>query len=305
MENILITGGDGFIGSHLADELIKNNKLGLLDIKFSENSEHLDCKKTIGNVTNYDDVEKAVKDKDAIFHFAAVSRVEWGQEDPVKCLRTNSLGTLNVLEAVRKNNPKAIIFLASSREVYGEPKELPVKETHPKNPISIYGISKVAGENLALSYKKYFGLKVVILRFSNVYGTKRDLVQRVIPKFILQALSGQTLMLNGGDQILDFTFIEDTINGVLSAYNQTLNGNVIGEDFHFLTGKGASIKELANMIIGLCNSDSQVKILSPKDYDVHKFVGTYEKANKILNWKPKYSLKQGLQKTVKSFGSSK
>jgi nucleoside-diphosphate-sugar epimerase len=187
---------------------------------------------------------------DAVFHLAAVSRVAWGQEDPFKCWQTNQLGTLNVLEACRKAQTRPVMFYASSREVYGEPIYLPVNENHPKKPVSIYGMTKLSAERTCLSYSAISGLgqsvNYVTFRFSNVYGSTRDLPSRVIPKFMMKALRGEDITLYGGDQVLDFTFIDDTISGIMNAYTKSLDGHreLLGEDFHFVTGRGVSVADL-------------------------------------------------------------
>jgi len=294
---ILITGGNGFIGSHLADKLVeRGDDVTLLDLVFNKNTGHLDCEKVVGDLRNSEDVLKVVKGKDAIIHLGAVSRVVWGQQDPYKCFQVNVGGTLNVLESVRKTGNKATVFMGSSREVYGDIKSIPVFESSPKNPKSIYGLSKFTGEGLFQSFRKYFGVKSVIFRFSNVYGSERDLLDRVTPKFILNALSNKPLALYGGKQIFDYTFIDDTVNGILLALGKA--DDIVGEDFHFVTGKGTSVEELAKKIVKLCKSDSKIIVEPEKTFDVTLFVGSLEKTSKILGYKPKVSLDEGLKITA-------
>src|SRR3989338_3035167 len=196
---VLITGGNGFIGSHLAEKLMEEgDDVVLFDNVFNGNSKGIKCRKITADIRDYAAVRGAVNGIDAVIHFAAVSRVAWGQERPRECIETNSVGTANVLEAVRDSGNSAYVFLGSSREVYGEPESLPVNETHPKNPISIYGISKLSGEKLALSYRKYFKTKIIIFRFSNVYGSARDLPERVVPNFVISAVKNKPLKINVG-----------------------------------------------------------------------------------------------------------
>lgn len=299
---ILITGGNGFIGSHLADKLIEmGHDVTLFDLVFNKNTEHMNCEKVKGDLKNFDDVFKVVKGKDAIFHFGAVSRVIWGQQDPYKCFQTNVGGTLNVLESIKKSGNKATLFLASSREVYGDPKSVPVTESFPKNPKSFYGVSKFVGEKLSQSYLKYFGVKSIIFRFSNVYGTERDQLDRVTPKFIINALNNKPLVLNGGKQTFDFTYIDDTINGILSAFKKA--DEIIGEDFHFVTGQGTSVEELAKKIVKLCKSNSSILTEPEKSFDVGLFIGNCDKTSKLLGYKPKTDLDTGLKKTIELFKS--
>jgi nucleoside-diphosphate-sugar epimerase len=238
-----------------------------------------------------------MKGVDAVFHLAAVSRVVWGQEEPLKCWKTNVQGTINVLEACRKSKKIPAFFYASSREVYGEPKYFPVDESHPKNPKSVYGTSKLAAENACLTYSHNYGLNIVRFRFSNVYGSERDQLDRVIPKFMIKALRGEDIILYGGDQILDFTFIDDTVYGISNAYYKSIREEgIYGEDFHLVTGKGTSVSELSKLILEVTDSSSKVIRIKEKSFDVQKFIGDPRKSRNILEFESKTSLEDGLKK---------
>src|SRR5437879_12274159 len=155
----LITGGNGFIGSHLAEKLLtRRDTVSLLDLKFNTNTRFLDCEKIRGDIRDYQTVREAVDGKDAVINLAAVSRVAWGQQDPFNCWLTNQVGTINVLEASNKAASNPVLLEASSREVYGEPLYLPVNEGHPKRPKSVYGLTKLSAEKACLSYSKSSGL---------------------------------------------------------------------------------------------------------------------------------------------------
>ena len=246
-------------------------------------------------------MRKAVDGKDAVFHLAAVSRVAWGQQDPFNCWLTNQIGTLNVLEACRKAESRPVLLEASSREVYGEPLYLPVGEDHPKNPKSVYGVTKLSAERACLSYSDESNIarpvNCVIMRFSNVYGSERDLPERVIPKFMNRALRGEDLILYGGDQILDFTFIDDTVSGIMKAYSASLKGDdsILGEDFHFVTGRGVSVSELARMTIGIVGSGSKIIRQAANSFEVRRFIGDPSKAEKMLGYRPTVNLEHGLR----------
>lgn len=298
----MITGGNGFIGSHLAEKLLsRGDSVSLLDLKFNTNTRLVDCEKIRGDIRDYSAVRRAVEGKEIVIHLAAVSRVAWGQEDPFNCWLTNQVGTINVLEACKKAESNPVLLEASSREVYGEPLYLPVNEGHPKRPKSVYGLTKLCAERACLSYSSSSGLartvNHVVMRFSNVYGSERDLPERVIPKFMNKALHGEDITLYGGEQILDFTFIDDTIAGIVKLATASLEGDgtIFGEDFHFATGRGVSVSELANLVVGLVDSRSKIIHGASNNFEVRKFVGDLSKSRKILRYEPTVSLEHGLR----------
>lgn len=303
MGRVLITGGNGFIGSHLAERLIdRGEDVTLFDLHFNANSSHLSCAKVRGDIRHRSRVRAAVGKHDAVFHLAAVSRVAWGQMDPYSCWRTNQLGTLNVLEACRKANPSPTLFYASSREVYGEPQYLPVDEGHPKRPLSIYGMTKLCAEWACASYadpsRSERPFRPVVFRFSNVYGSHRDLPERVIPKFMAQALRGEDIVLYGGEQVLDFTFIDDTVEGILRAYTASLNGgkHLLGQQFQLVTGRGISVADLAEMIVALTGSESRIIHRGANNFDVRMFIGDPAKSLRMLGYEARIPLEEGLKR---------
>lgn len=268
-----------------------------MDVKFGKNTAHLACEKLRADVRDYGSISRLVRKRDAFVHLAAVSRVEWGQTQPVRCLEVNTIGTLNLLGAIRKRNPDALVILTSSREVYGEPSSFPVREADPKCPISVYGASKLAAENLLRSYGLTYGLKHVILRFSNVYGSPRDLPQRVIPKFMKRAVQGKTLEVYGGNQVLDFTFIDNVTDGIISTLSKALDGDtkVLNEDFNFTSNRGTSVAGLASLMGKLCGSHSKIVRRNARNFDVSKFIGDFTKAKTRIGYQPRHSLGDGLR----------
>lgn len=294
---VLITGGNGFIGSHVTDVLLKDGyQVSLLDLKYSSNTKGVNVEKIRADIRDYNALSKAVRNKDVILHLAAVSRVEWGQLEPRRCVEVNALGTLTLLEAIARNNQNSIIILGSSREIYGDPRVLPVKEDSIKVPINIYAASKLMAENLTTSYSRSNGVNFIILRFSNVYGSPRDLPERVVPKFARLALNNERLPVYGGSQILDFTFIDDVVRCIKNAVKKALDldPRVINEDFLLSSGQGTSIMQLAKLIKGVFNSKSKVIVCEGRSFDVSKFIGDSWKAEERLGFKIGCDLGRGL-----------
>jgi len=296
---ILVTGGNGFIGSHLCEDLVNSGySVTCLDINFDSNTKNLDCEKVIGDITDNSIVER-IKNYDMIIHLAAISRVDPAQKDPIKCYNVNVLAVVKIIEALK--NSKTKFIFGSSREVYGEPKSFPVLETDEKNPLTIYGSSKLASEQLLRTYRKLYDLNYLALRFSNVFGSPRDLPQRVIPTFIDSAINGSSLTINGGNQVIDFTFIDDVVDGISKVVKKMLSDQLdfIGQEYNFASGIGTTVIDLAKKIKKIFDSNSELKINEQRNYDVQKFIGDYNKAREIFSFEPKHSLDEGLVKYQK------
>jgi len=292
---ILITGGNGFIGSHLCEKLVHlGHDLTLIDSKFNSNSKNISCKKITKDIAS-DDLKKVVQENELTIHLAAVSRVDDCQENPIRCFEVNVIGVLKIVEALKSSNSKVIF--SSSREVYGEPQKTPVKEGDEKIPLTTYGTTKLSGEHILKTYRKIYGLDYVTLRLANVYGSIRDLPQRVIPRFIDLAKNDKPFTINGGEQIIDFTFIDNVVEGISSVVKniELGNKNIYGDEYNFSSGKGTSVKDLAILIKKILNSNSQLDINEPRNYDVQKFIGNYFKAKNTFSFNPTYTLEQGLR----------
>jgi len=293
---ILITGGNGFIGSHLCEFLTNEGyEVTSLDIKFGSNTKHLDCKKITLDI-NQNSISEVIQDSDLVIHLAAISRVDDAQANPIKCFEVNVMGVLRILEALKNSNTRLIF--SSSREVYGEPNSVPVKESDQRNPLSVYGSSKLAAEQLLKTYSELYGLKFVTLRLANVYGSDRDLPQRVIPRFIDSSRKNIPLTINGGNQIIDFTFIDDVIDGINKVIKKISNDGLdyCEQEYNFSTTVGTSIADLAKLIKKIFNSNSELTFNKARIYDVQNFVGDYKKAKNAFDFEPKYSLEEGLEK---------
>ncbi len=290
---ILLTGSSGFIGSALK-RLLEENGVEVIpfDIKNS----------TLDDVRDFSALQSKVSDINGIVHLAAVSRVKIAHENPLECVNTNIRGIVNVLESARRiqtdNNYPWVIF-GSSREVYGESAILPVTESSTRKAINVYGVSKLSGEELCKAYSDNYGLKVRVLRFSNVYTGKNDHLDRVIPKFILQALNEEDLIINGtGEEIFDFTYIDDTIQGIWGCIQEIERSTYLFDDFNISSGVPVSLKQLADTIIKKTRSKSKVEFTKPRSYDVNKFYADPNKAIKMLGFLPKVILDKGIDLSI-------
>jgi nucleoside-diphosphate-sugar epimerase len=296
MTKILVTGSAGFIGSWLREYFEKHDTLVVpYDIKDGP----------IYDVKDINMLKSYIKNIEGIVHLAAVSRVISAQEQPYECISTNIGGVSNILEAARtkNDNPPWIIF-GSSREVFGEPEVFPVTEKTPKIPINVYGLSKITGENLCETYSKYYDLKVRILRFSNVYTGINDHLDRVIPKFILQALRDENLYINGsGEERFDFTYISDVIQGIWGCVEEIRTSNSQLDDFNLSIGTPVSLKELAETIIEKTNSKSKIMFNPSRDYDVNHFYASPKKAVEKIGFEPSISIEEGIELAINDLKS--
>ncbi|MGH2638712.1 MAG: NAD-dependent epimerase/dehydratase family protein, partial [Rhabdochlamydiaceae bacterium] len=263
----------------LADlALSAGSDVKLYDINFDWRTNQIDIPKIRGDVLDARTLANAMKDVDVIVHLAGVSRVEDGEKDPVNCLHVNVEGGYNVAynAAILK---KRMVF-GSSREVYGNPERFPVHESDPKKPISTYGVTKLAIENILGTLSMKYGLRYTILRFSNVYGSERDRPERVVPKFLERAIRGETLELYGGEQTLDFTFVDDVVSVIRHVVDN--EATTQGQDFNVVSGRSTSIFELASLIKRLTNSESDIVTRSSRRFDALGFRSDPTKISNLM-----------------------
>lgn len=290
---ILITGGAGFIGSHIADYFIeKGDEVVVLDNLSSGKKENL-SKKTkliIGSVTDKEILEKAVKGVDCIFHLAAVVSVPLSFQKPKLCMKVNVDGTKNVLEAALKNNVKKVIF-SSSAAVYGNNLHTPLKEDEPHKPLSPYADSKVKGEKLCIEYSKK-GLKTCVLRYFNVYGIRQDPkspYSGVITLFSEKAKKSEDITIYGdGLQTRDFINVSDIVQANVLAMEK-LEGI-----YNVARGEEITIKKLAEEIIRISKSNSKIIYKAPREGDIKQSLADITKIKQI-GFRPKVSLIEGLR----------
>lgn len=295
---IVITGGAGFIGSNLAEELSKDNEIIVLDDLFAgklSNIRDLDIKFVEGSITDLDLLQELFKDVEYVFHQAAIASVPRSINDPVASNNANINGTLNVLVAAKDSGVKKVIC-ASSSSVYGDTPELPKREDMKPTPKSPYAITKLAGEYYSTVFSEVYGLKTVSLRYFNVYGPKQDPSSEyaaVIPKFIRKAQENKPPIIYGdGEQTRDFTFVKDVVNANILALER-------GEGvFNIASGSRISINELADKIIAMHGKSLKPIHESPRPGDVKHSLADISKAEKELRYKPEYVLEEGLRETI-------
>jgi len=299
---ILITGGSGCIGSSLASSLVKSGEEVLsFDIRKNPpiNESNSGINFICCNILDYNKISQLVSQVDGVIHLAALSRVVWGQKYPNLCREININGIKNILESIKNSQKKPWMIFGSSREVYGEQKNLPVSESAELNAINVYGSTKVIGESLCRKFSQKYKFNLAILRYSNVYGSLNDQLDRVIPTFILNSINGNDIVIEGGEQIFDFTHITDTIDGTLMAIDLiSKNNNYINTDYHILTGTGTTLQALVLIIERELNSNSRIVYNPPRNYDVMKFYGNPAKAKNELGFSSKISVTDGIRKTI-------
>jgi len=289
---ILITGSEGLIGRGFKDE-IRNSEYEFSGIDTAARPGSPDC----GDVRDPEKVAAAIDDCDGVLHLAAVSRVVWGQNDPVLCRSVNVDGTRNVIEAALASPKKPWVIFAGSREIYGEPESLPVKETDKLVPVNVYGDTKLAGEEMTLDARTN-GLKTAIVRFSNVYGRTYDHHDRVVPAFAAAAAFGNPMRIDGPDNTFDFTHIDDTVQGLQLLVKKLIHEKESVDAIHFLTGVPTTLGELARTANDIAGKKSELNIAPSRNYDVSRFFGDPARAEEVLGWKPSTSIGAGLTNLI-------
>lgn len=237
---------------------------------------------------------------DGIIHLAAVSRVAWGEADPTTCFAINVDGTANVLRAAAAQPRPPFVVFASSREVYGEMHAGRVTEDAPLAPVNIYGRSKLAAECLVDDARRE-GLRTAILRFSNVYGGRRDHPDRAVPSLTATALRGDPLRVTGGETFFDFVHTDDVVRGIDIALAQMMDGARSLPSVHLTTGVPTSLRQLAMAAIEQTGSASVIDETPPRAFDVSGFCGDPALARRTLGWRASIELHDGLARVAAQF----
>jgi len=296
----LVTGGAGFIGSHIVEALIENEAEVIVLDDYS-NGRRSNLPKTssgvelvTGDVRSFDFA--TLGRVDGIFNEAARALLP-SFENPLADVGVNAGGTARVLEYARKSGAKVIH--ASSGSIYGNPVRIPISEDHPARPISPYGVSKLASEYYCLMYKSEFGVDVTVLRYFNVYGPRQTVSEEmgVIPIFVKRALAGQALRVNGdGKQTRDFLNVTDVVRANFLAFRAKASGSVMN-----IGGGGmeVSILELAGKVKDLCQSKSEIVMAPPKPGDIRRLAADSARAKGLIGYVPMVAVDDGLRSYIK------
>lgn len=309
MNKILITGSEGFIGSHLTEELVKRgfevrafvlynsfNTWGWLDTLPKSIMDHVEIFQ--GDIRDPHGVEEALRGVEAVFHLAALIAIPFSYHSPDTYIDTNIKGTLNVLQAARKLDISRVLITSTS-EVYGTAQYVPIDEKHPYQGQSPYSATKIGADRLAESFYRSFNLPVTIVRPFNTYGPRQS-ARAVIPTIITQLLAGKDkIKLGALTPTRDFNYVKDTANGFIEIYR---SDRTIGEEINIATQTEVSIGDLARELILQINPHAQIvcegERLRPEKSEVNRLLGCNEKIRSLTGWKPQYSLQEGLAETI-------
>lgn len=290
---VLITGGAGFIGSHLADTLVDHADVRILDDLSTGTRANVPEAATFieGDIRDEATVTDAAADVDVVFHEAANSSVKQSVEDPLESHRTNIMGSVSVLEAARKADARVVS--ASSAAIYGVPDRVPITEQHPKQPTSPYGVEKLALDRDTMLYNDVYGLPTVNLRYFNVYGPRQVASEYsgVIDVFLGQAKRNDNITIDGdGSQTRDFVHIDDIVQANLRAAVT----DSVGESYNIGNGGSITIEELAESVRSVTDSASELTYTDPRPGDIPESCADISKAQRELGYDPQLSLNTGL-----------
>ena len=309
MGKILVTGAEGFIGSHLTELLVNEgydvramvqynsfNNWGWIDTFDKETKDKLDI--FLGDVRDPNGVRTAMEDVDAVFHLAALIAIPYSYHSPDMYVDTNIKGTLNILQAARDLGTKRILVTSTS-EVYGTAQYVPIDEKHPYQGQSPYSATKIGADRLAESFYRSFNLPVTIVRPFNTYGPRQS-ARAVIPTIITQLLSGkEEIKLGSLTPTRDFNYVKDTARGFLEIYK---SDKTIGEEINIATQREISIGDLASELIRQINPKAKIicdeQRVRPEKSEVNRLLGCNEKIKRLTNWAPQYTFEEGLAETI-------
>jgi NAD dependent epimerase/dehydratase len=309
---VLITGADGFIGSHLTEALVEAgydvrafvyynsfNSFGWLDTISKEIKNKIEF--FPGDIRDPNGVRVAMKDVDIVFHLAALIAIPFSYHSPDSYIDTNVKGTLNIIQAARDNTVKRVLVTSTS-EVYGTAQFVPITEMHPKQPQSPYSASKIGADAIADSFYRSFELPITIVRPFNTFGPRQS-ARAVIPTIISQLLNGaQEIKLGDIIPTRDLLFVKDTVNGFLKIAECH---ELIGHEVNIATQSEISVGDLAQQLINSINPSAKIITdsvrMRPGKSEVFRLFGSNEKLKSYTGWNQKYTLEEGLKETIEWF----
>ena len=312
MKKVLITGADGFIGSHLTEALVKQghdvrafvyynsfNSFGWLDSIPKETKNKIEF--FAGDIRDPNGVREAMKGIDLVFHLAALIAIPFSYHSPDSYIDTNVKGTLNIIQAARDNKVSRVLVTSTS-EVYGTAQIVPITELHPKQPQSPYSASKIGADAIADSFYRSFDLPLTIVRPFNTFGPRQS-ARAVIPTIISQLLNGaEEIKLGDITPTRDLLFVKDTVNGFLKIAECD---KLIGHEVNIATQSEISVGELAQSLINQINPNAKIVSdsirLRPEKSEVFRLFGSNEKLKSFTDWKQNYNLDEGLAETIEWF----
>lgn len=309
---ILVTGSDGFIGSHLTEELVKAgyevrafvyynsfNTWGWLDTLPKAVMEYVEVFQ--GDIRDPHGVKEAMKGCQAVFHLAALIAIPFSYHSPDAYVDTNIKGTLNVLQAARELDIERVLVTSTS-EVYGTALYVPIDEKHPYQGQSPYSATKIGADRLAESFYRSFNLPITIVRPFNTYGPRQS-ARAVIPTIITQLLGGkEEIKLGSLTPTRDFNYVKDTAHGFMEIYK---SDKTIGQEINIATQQEISIGQLAEELIRQINPNARIicdeQRLRPEKSEVNRLLGSNQKILELTDWRPKYTFSQGIEETISFF----
>jgi NAD dependent epimerase/dehydratase len=312
MSKVLVTGSDGFIGSHLTERLLEEgynvrafvlynsfNTWGWLDTLSKEKLDAIEI--FSGDVRDPNGVREAMKGVDEVFHLAALIAIPFSYHSPDTYVDTNIKGTLNVLQAAKDLNISRVLITSTS-EVYGTAQYVPIDEKHPYQGQSPYSATKIGADRLAESFYRSFSVPITTVRPFNTYGPRQS-ARAVIPTIITQLLAGkEEIRLGSLTPTRDFNYVKDTVNGFIAIAK---SAKTIGEEINIATQKEISIGQLAEELIRQIKPNAKIvcdeQRLRPEKSEVNRLLGSNEKIRRLTGWRPQYTFEEGLAETIEFF----
>ncbi len=312
MKKILVTGADGFIGSHLVEKLVQEghkvkafvyynsfNSWGWLDTVSKETISEIEI--FTGDIRDPNGVRESMKSVEEVYHLAALIAIPFSYYSPDAYVDTNIKGTLNVLQAARDLETSRLLITSTS-EVYGTAQYVPIDEIHPFQGQSPYSATKIGADRLSESFYRSFNMPITIVRPFNTYGPRQS-ARAVIPTIITQLLSGKKeIQLGSLTPTRDFNYVKDTVNGFIEIAK---SDKTIGEEINIATQKEISVGELAGELIRQINPSAKIicdeQRLRPEKSEVNRLLGSNEKIKMLTDWRPQFSFEKGLAETIEFF----